>query len=100
MQLIAKGEHILIEPLTNAEVQARQVKERSGLILRTDVKQGYPNLGRVYSIGDECPKDLDYKVGDLVFFDVGKVEGIKLEGISVLVAHWKSPQATIMEEDL
>lgn len=57
-------------------------------------------MGWIYSIGDECPDDLGYKVGDLVVFDVKIVEGIKWEGKSLLIAHWGCPQATLKEEDL
>lgn len=95
--LQAKGEHILIEPVDRADVLARQLNSRiAGFeYAKGHTKEGYPNIGKIYTIGDGCPDDLGYKVGDMVVFDVALVDGFEFEGTKLFPAHWKSPQAVV-----
>lgn len=98
-KLQAKGEHILIEVISRISVMQKGLsKSMPGFELQeSKMKQGQPNQGTIYSIGDGCPKDLDYKVGDTVIFEVAKVEGIEWNGHKLFPAHWKSPKAIIKE---
>lgn len=79
-----KGKNCLIEIITRADVMAKDVEARSGLLLSTArTPQGQPNTGVVHSIGPDVPiaAASEYKIGDTVVFHTDQIfQGFEWEG--------------------
>lgn len=77
--LKAIGNKVIVEIELLGEAHTR----KSGILIK-QTKGGVPVSGRVFSIGDEVPTDVEYTIGDRVIFNEARPLGFHHEGKKLL----------------
>lgn len=90
------GTQVLLEIISRRDDLASNLKRSSGLLIPEKVREGEPNQGRVYAVGQDVPEDRIYIIGDTVVFSTKEVfQGFEFEGKKLISVEHYDIQAII-----